>query len=165
MNKAKIVSVIACISVIVICIIYYTGYVSQAIYEVRTDCPEVESCSAGKVDTAPEGYTVSYYGNDDDLKETEVVEVTWLLSNITNEQIDVDDFWTNYESMDGGRLYVMEKKEALAVSDYENRRVIPPGEQTAYAEYVLVPAGCHEIRAKFRNAAQKDGREILAVTF
>lgn len=167
MNKIKTGSVIVCVSVILICVVYYSKYVSQLIYDLRAGHPRVVSCSARKVDEPPEGYYHRYYG-DNNPGEMEVVEVTWLLSNITNEQIYVDDFRAGYESTDGSGLYVMEKdKEGLAISDYENKRVIPPGEQSAYTEYILVSAESHEIKAEPRywTAQADDGKETYTVTF
>lgn len=168
MNKIKIGSVIACVGVILICVIYYSRYVSETIYDLRAGHPGVESCSAGKINGIPEGYSFRYYGDYKDLEEMAAVEITWVLSNITNELMDMDDFRADYESTDGSYLYVMEKEEEdLAIPDYENRRVIPPGEQAVYTEYVLVPAGSHEIKAKpwYAWARTGDGEETFTVTF
>lgn len=168
MNKVKICSVIVCIIVMVACFIYYTRYVSQTIYDLEVHYPKVESCSAQKVDTVPEGYYVYHYGNYDDLAEMEAVEVTWQLCNITNEQIDVENFWAAYYSEDGSYLYEMEKDaEALAVSDYDNRKIIPSGGRAFYTEYVLVPKGSHQIEAKTIDGTVRssDEMKILTVTF
>lgn len=165
MNKMKFGSVIACVIVILLCAVYYSWYVSQAIYDVRTLYPKAEGCSAEKISEMPEGYFFRYYGDYEDLGELEVVEVTWLLSNITNEQIEVDDFWSDYDSMDGSRVYVLEKED-LAIRDYENKKIIPPGEQTVYTEYVIVAAGSHEINAVSRQGiSQRDGEQTFTLTF
>lgn len=168
MNKTKLVPVIACVSAVLVCLIYYTKYVSQAIYDVRVYYPQVENCSAKKVDAAPEEYFVYYYGDYEDLAEMEVVKVTWQLSNITNGRIDADDFWASYYGTDGSYLYVMEKDdEGLAVSDYENRKIIPPGKQAVYTEYVLVPEGSHEMEAKPGYTAIQTGgvRKSFTIAF
>lgn len=163
MNKIKIGSVIACVSVILICVVYYSRYVSETIYDLRTGYPTAESCSARKVDGMPEGYYFRNY-DDNDPDKMEVVEITWLLSNITNEQINVNNFWASYDSEDRSYLGVaVIEEEDLAIRNYENERVIPPGEQVIYTDYVLVPAECHEIEA---GALQTDGdKETFTVTF
>ncbi|MBD5550661.1 MAG: hypothetical protein HDQ96_05710 [Lachnospiraceae bacterium] len=158
----KIGSVIACIIVILVCSAYYTGHISTAVYNIRSRYPamEVEDCSARITDTTPEGYYVNYYGDVEDFSEMEVVEVTLLLSNHTNNTASIRDFWTYYNDAEGYHLYEMEEDtENLAVSNYENRKIIPPGEQASLKEYVLVPRGMHEIMVK------TDNMESFTITF
>lgn len=168
MNKTKIGSVIACVVVVLICFIFYTRYVSETMYKLHAGYPKVESCSAKKVDEVPEGYSFRHYEDNNGLLKMEVVEVTWLLSNITNERIDTNYFRASYDSTDGSYLREAEKEEEdLAIPDYTNRKIIPPGEQVAYTDYVLVTAGCHEIEASSRNVVTQtgDGEETFIVTF
>lgn len=169
-GRVKIGSVIACVVVIVMCCIYYTVHISNAIYNISSRNPavKVEDCSAKIADAAPEGYYVYYYGDEEDLADMEVVEVTWLLSNHTNNKVDIDEFWADYDSVAGFYLYRMRKEtEDLAVPNYENRKILPPGEQASFKEYVLVPKGLHEIEVTPGYMATPAGsdRETFTITF
>lgn len=167
-GKIKIGSVVACSMVVVFCIIGYSVYVSEAIYDTRVHYPEVEGCSARVLEEMPEGYHIRRYEEGEESSWRDVVEVTWQLSNITNESAQVDYFWANYDSEDDHYLDVMEKNEEdLAIAGYENRRVLPPGERTNYTEYVLVPKGSHVILATpGYTATQPDGgQETFTLEF
>lgn len=168
MGKVKVISVMICVFVMVVCGICYTGYVSRTIFDIEISYPEVEGCSARMADEVPEGYFVYYYGDEEDLADMEAVEVTWQLSNIINDWIYVDHFWADYRGTDGSYLYAMEKEEEeLAIPGYENKRIIPPGEQVNYTEYVLVPEGTREMEAKpgYGAAQTRDGRESFTISF
>lgn len=166
-GKVKIGSVVVCALVILICFIYYTGYVSQAIYRIKKDYPEARGCSARMVDAAPEGYFVYYY-EEEELTDMEVVEVTWQLANITNEWIRADYFWASYYGADGSYLSAMEKEEEdLLVPNYENEVIIPAGEQVDYTEYVLVPEGMRSMEATpgYTAGQSGDAKETFTLTF
>lgn len=166
-SKVKIGSVVGCVLVILICYFGYTGYVSQAIYSIETGYPEVEDCSARLVDAVPEGYHVDYY-EEADLADMEVVEVTWQLTNITNEWIYADHFWANYRDANGYYLNEMEKEEEnLLIPSYENEKIIPPGEKAAYTEYVLVAEGTRTLEVQPGYTARQTGaeREYFTITF
>lgn len=168
-SKVKVISAVACVVVILSCYIFYKWYVSQAIYDISTSYPEAESCSARVMDAVPEGY-FSYYYDDDDLAEMKVVEVTWRLCNNTNERKEADNFWASYRDTDGRYLDVMEEDtEDLIVLRYENKRVIPPGEQTDFIEYVLVPKESHEMNVRLGSAVSRTGGvrepEPFVITF
>lgn len=168
--SGKISSVVACVVVILVCFVYYTGHISNAVYNISSRYPvmTVEDCSAKLIDAAPEGYYVNYYGDEEDLAEMEVVEITWLLSNKTNRTVDIKDFWADYDSVDGSNLYEMEKeKEDLAVSDYENRKILPPGEQASFKAYVLVPEGMREMEMNpgYMATPRGSAREAFRITF
>lgn len=166
-SKVKVGSVVACVLVVVICFVYYTGYVSQAIYSIETGYPEAEGCSARLVDAAPEGY-YDYYYEEEELADMEVVEVTWRLSNITNGWIYANYFWASYYDADGYYLSAMEKEnEDLLIPNYENKVIIPAGEQVDYTEYVLVPKGTRSLEATpgYSGTQTGDARESFAITF
>lgn len=164
-NKWKIVSVIACLMVIILCFIYYTGYVSDAVYYVRAFYPEAENCGARIIDSLPEGYSADDM-DDDKLSEMDVVEITWRLSNIANECIEADNFWATYSTADGERLYAMEKDvEDSLIPAYENKKIIPPGKQVDYTAYVPVPQGTHEMVIRYTAMQRDDGMEEITVTF
>lgn len=166
--SGKISSVVACVVVIVICYLYYTGHIRSAAYSISSRYPvvEVEECSAGITDAAPEGYYVDYYGDNEDLADMEVVEVTWLLFNHTNNTVNIDDFQADYDDADGLNLYVMEKGTGdLVLPNYENKKIIPPAEQASFKEYVLVPKGMHEIEVTPGYMATGSARESFTITF
>lgn len=168
-SKVKIGSVVVCVLVILICCISYTVYVSQAIYRIETVYPEVEGSSARIVDAAPEGYYARYYDGED-LTDMEVVEVTWQLSNITNEWIYADHFWAYYYDAKGHYLDVMKKEEEeedLLIPSYNNEKIIPSGEQVDYKEYVLVPEGTRSIEATPGHTTSRTGeeKESFVITF
>lgn len=166
-SKVKIGSVVVCVLVILICCIGYTGYVSRTIYRIRTNYPEVEGCSARMVDAAPEGYFVYYY-EEEELTDMEVVEVTWQLTNITNEWIYADYFWASYYGADGRYLSAMRKEdEDLLIPSYENEVIIPAGEQVNYTEYVLVPEGMRSMEAEpgYTAGQSGDATQTFMITF
>lgn len=166
--RMKIGSVIACGMVMLICYVCYTGYARRAVYDIREYYPEYEGCSARMIEEMPEGYAVNYYsGNPEELFQMGVVEVTWQLSNGTNERMDVDVFYVYYDTMDGRDLYVMEKEESPVISVYENEAIIPAGKQVEYKEYLLVPRGCHEIMVESScfSSQEDGGRDSFTLSF
>lgn len=165
-GKVKVISAVACVAVIFLCCIFYKQYVSEAIYGISTPYSEAESCSARVLDAVPEGY-FSYYYDDDDLAEMKVVEVTWRLCNNTNERKQASRFWASYNGTDGRYLNVLEEDtEDLIVPVYDNKRVIPPGEQTDFIEYVLVPKESHEMKVRPESTASQTGGEAsFVITF
>ena len=165
-KNMKMLSVVSCGIVILLCFVYYTSYVSDIIFDLENPYLVMESCSAEKMDVWPEGYTVDYYGDYEDLADMEAVEVTWRLSNITNERKGADSSWASYDSMDGDRLYVMRKEPGnLAIADYENKKIIPAGEQGNLTEYVLVPAGAHGMKVRMYMTPASEERKTFTVSF
>lgn len=162
-KKVNIIFGVICGVVIIFCAFFYSVYVSQIYYDIQNPYPTVEDYSAKVVKEAPEGYLT--YSDDDGGK---VVEVSWYFTNTVNEKIYMDIMYigADYYDEDGGWLYVMEREEGYsAISKYDNRRILPPGEHVVVKEYVQVPEDAQEIEAYFGSGYGQGTREGYRITF
>ncbi len=146
-SKISIFSCVFCGIVILICLIYYSGYVSSAHYDICTPYKysPIEGYEAAALEEIPEGYCIPAYVMPEGMT---VVEVTYELTGVVNDTMGFLGNMCYYYGENGEWLYVLEKDpDYWGESNYENCKILPPGAHVVYQEYVLVPEGTKQINA------------------
>lgn len=151
MGKTKIISCVSCAIVVLMCLIFYSGYVSRQYYEVCTPYgySPITGYEIEILEEVPEGYEyhMSEYAIRDEMK---VVEITYELTGVVNDSLGIQGNLCYYYGEDGGWIDILEKDE-----DYwgeiscDGYNIIPPGERVLFREYVLVPKNIGEITANW----------------
>lgn len=161
-KKVKVLSVVLCVVVVIVCLVSYSGTVSELHYDIckPSSCSLISAYGAKVLDAVPEGYQISSYDSMDGM---EIVEIVYELSNPVNDKIS---FWGNF------CYYYGENDEWISILDmdldysdisqYENCKILPPGESLFYKEYVLVPKGMKKIYA-YRGWSKKDYQEKVTI--
>lgn len=150
MSKTKIVSCACCAAVVLVCLICYSGYVSQMYYEVCTPFgySPITGYEAQILDEIPEGYEyhISEYTVMDEMN---VVEITYELTGVVNDSIGIVGNLCYYYGEDGTWIDILEKDEDYwGEISYDGYHIIPPGEHVFFKEYVLVPKGMKALSAQ-----------------
>lgn len=150
MSKMKIISCVSCAIVVLMCLICYSGYVSQQYYEVCTPYgySPITGYEAKVLEEIPEGYEyhISEYAV---MEEMQVVEITWELTGVVNEPMGILGDLCYYYGENGEWIDVLEKDDDYwgEVSS-DSCNIIPPGEHVLWREYVLVPKGMKTLSAQ-----------------
>ena len=161
-NKLNVFSVVFCAIIVLVCLICYSGYVSQLYYDVCTPYayPPIADCEAVLLDEVPEGYLIPDYVAADDPEEMEVTEITYELAGTVNDTMPVLGNLCFYYGENGEWIDVLEKDEDYwGARNYENCNILPPGEHVVWKEYVLVPKGMREISVHW----VPDGSEQITI--
>ena len=153
-NKLKVFSgvfsCVFCVIVVLVCLICYSGYVSQLYFDVCTPYAHspIAGCEGVRLGEVPEGYRIPDYMEIDDLDEMEAVEITYELVGTVNDSIGIVGNLCFYYGENDEWISVLEKdRDYWGPGNYENSKILPPGEHVVFKEYVLVPKGMKEIRA------------------
>lgn len=151
-NKRNVFSIVFCVIVVLVCLICYSGYVSQLYYDVCTPYAysPIEGCEAVLLDEVPEGYLIPDYMAEEYSEEMEVAEITYELAGTVNDTMAVLGNLCFYYGENGEWIDVLEEDEDYRGAwNYENCNILPPGERVVWKEYVLVPKGMREINARW----------------
>ena len=150
MGKMKIISCVSCAIVVLMCLICYSGYVSQQYYEVCTPYgySPITGYETKVLEEIPEGYEYHISGYSA-IGEMQVVEITYELTGVVNEPLGIVGNLCHYYGENGEWIDVLEKDD-----DYwgemrsDSYHIIPPGERVYFREYVLVPEGMRTLNAQ-----------------
>lgn len=160
-SKVKIVSVVLCVAVIVACYVGYSTAVSFASFDICEvdNSSLIESYWTEVLGTIPASKAADYgaYGWENDLQ---VIEIDYELYNPFNDRITIPGNLCYYYGDDGRWLTTYDATEDyLEISGYDNCKMLPPGENMGFREYVLVPEGMKVIYA----SGEVDGTEKVAI--
>lgn len=150
MGRTKIISCVICAVVVLVCLIFYAGYVSQMYYDVCT--PYEYSPIAGYetriLEEVPEGYEYHISGYTA-MDEMNVVEITYELTGVVNEPMMILGDLCHYYGERGEWIDVLEKDEDYwGEASCDTCNIVPPGEHVFFKEYVLVPRGMKRLSAQ-----------------
>lgn len=148
-NKVKIVSVVFCVVVVIGCCFGYSASVSQMYYDICSpgSCSFISSYEAEALWTIPadEAYEYGVYYSEGDV---DAVEITYELYNPLNDSITIAGNLCYYYGEGDEWITAFDSIASTGdISEYENCKILPPGESMIFKEYVLVPEGAEEIYA------------------
>lgn len=150
MNKVKIISVVLCVVVIIGCYFGYSVSLSQMYFDVcsPSSCSLISDYETEVLWTisADEAYEYGVYYTEGDL---EAVEITYELYNPLNDRITIAGNLCYYFGEGDEWLTAFDSVASMGdISEYDNCKILPPGERMIFKEYVLVPEEMEEIYAQ-----------------
>lgn len=148
-NKVKIFSVVFCVVVVIGCCFGYSASVSQMYYDICSPgtCSLINGYETQTLWTIPadEAYEYGVYYSEGDVN---AVEITYELYNPLNDTIWIaGNLCHYYEEGQGGLTEFDSAASTGDISEYENCKILPPGESMIFKECVLVPEEAEEIYA------------------
>lgn len=164
-NKVKTLSVVLCVVVVLVCLISYSGAVSELYYDIcnPSSCSIISGYETKVLETVPAGYQVSEYEPVYGMDDVKIVEITYELFNPVNDKIVFgSDLCYYYGENDEWISVVDMNLDYSDISQSENCKILPPGERVFFKDYVLVPKGMKEIYA-YRGWGVNDYQEKVTI--
>ncbi|MDE6950421.1 MAG: hypothetical protein K2P64_05845 [Lachnospiraceae bacterium] len=148
-NRKKYFSVVFCVIVVIVCFVGYSVSLSQIYYDVCSpkDCALISGYETKELWTVPaeEAYEYGIHYAEGDLK---AVEITYELYNPLNEKMSISGNLCHYKEKDNDWISAFDSVDSTAdISEYDNRKILPPGESMIFKECVLVSEETEEIYA------------------